>query len=132
MLAGMKLAVLALVLVGCSSSSSSSSSPPPMRASDYDQSCTAPSDCSVVTEGDVCDCPGCGNAAVRSSELMRYQSDYAARTQQCPSGTRIPCPALACIESLATCVAGKCGVCHAVGCNASDAGSDASKDATGD
>ena len=75
-----------------------------ITASDYDQSCTAATDCAQVAEGDlctmICDCP---NATVSTSVVAQYRADFETKRVfnlgcPCPSG---PIP---------KCVAGKCTV----------------------
>ena len=134
-----------VALTGCSSATTTSvptdgggadasdgGGPPPIHANDYNQSCTAPTDCAIVDEGDVCGCGSCGNAAINKSDLAKYEAEVAARVKQCPSGGRMVCPAGACILSETTCIANKCGVCHSPGCGTPDAGGDAASDAAHD
>src|SRR5215472_8320315 len=115
------LALLSAAACSSSSSSSPSSGPPPIRATDYNQSCQTVADCVLINQGDVCGCPGCGNAAINASDQSRYESDYNSRKQLC--GPPQACPA-SCMLVYPTCVGGKCGVCGTPGCNASDGGVD--------
>ena len=95
-------AVAATVLASCSNTSSCGS----IQASDYDQSCSIPSDCVVVAEGDSCNglfCVDCGNAAINVSAQARYEANLnsiGGQTGICP------CPA----DRIATCDAGVCGL----------------------
>lgn len=84
-----------------------------VQASQYDQSCSASTDCVSVGEGNAClpgalDCPG---AAINESAYAQYQSDVAkTRAASCVTRTR-PCVAkyrACCVNS--SCVLGPlCG-----------------------
>ena len=112
-----------LVTVACSSSSGTTSTT--ILASSYDQRCNTAADCSVVSDGDVCGCLGCGNAAVNQSAVAQYQADASRLRAECPARTA-PCPAIACILVQATCTSGVCQVCHSTECagGGPDAGHD--------
>jgi len=54
---------------------------PTIRVADYDQSCTADSDCVEVGEGNACDLGcgfSCGGHAINRCALARYEADVAA------------------------------------------------------
>lgn len=115
-------ALAAFVLaVACSSSSSSGGSPPPLVASDYDQSCTSSSDCTLIQVGDPCGCIGCSFDAINVKDEGKYETDVGARRKACT--TEQPCPGLACVCRQAACVANKCAA-EACGAGATDAGAD--------
>lgn len=73
-----------------------------VRAADYDQSCSADSDCVAVGEGNACE-PTCvfacrANSAINTRDLDRYQTDLmrtpAGRLPtscQCPAGSTVRC-----------------------------------------
>jgi hypothetical protein len=48
----------------------------------YDKSCAADADCTLVFTGSVCGC-GCDEAAIRASELDRYQQDTTEMRASC-------------------------------------------------
>jgi hypothetical protein len=119
----------AVLLTAAACSSSSSGGPHVIRASDYDSHCAAPSDCAVVSDGDLCACTGCGGAAINKADLPKFDSDAENLRSQC-SGPRPIC-AVSCIYSETTCTAGTCGVCNKPGCGdagAPDSGADAAHD----
>ena len=75
-----------------------------LRASDYDESCTADSDCAAIVVGNSCSLGRCAvcfpNAAINRGALERYQADIAAdvdagtlvwKACPCPLSTRRPC-----------------------------------------
>ncbi len=71
-------------------------------ASAYDQACTFDGDCSVVTEGPICDCGACPNAAIDTTAESLWAADRAS--VHCPAcGPSAPCP-----QKLAACANGAC------------------------
>jgi hypothetical protein len=98
-----------------------------IAASDYDQTCTKPTDCVVVADGNVCGCYqlGCGQAAINGREYERFKRDVSSLQDNCAKWTG-SCPD-GCIYSERTCIAGRCDVCHTQECAAAtfaDAGHD--------
>lgn len=87
------------------SSSGSSGTNAQIRASDFDQSCTAATDCVAVFEGQICSPCGCPNAAIAKKDLQEYASTRAAAN--CPQ-TDIACDA--CAAPAVDCAAGKCAI----------------------
>jgi hypothetical protein len=74
------------------------------RAKDYDQTCQYDSDCTLVGESsDVCTFCGCPNAAINKTALDQWDKDRSAFN--CPP---IACPAIACLQVLASCAKGMC------------------------
>jgi hypothetical protein len=132
------VAAVLLAAAACSSSTSTSSSTSSsssggashvIRASDYDTHCATAADCAVVSDGDLCGCPGCGTAAINKADVSRFESDAQNLRSQCAAPQQA-CPA-SCFYSEATCSAGACGVCHLPGCTdggVPDGGSDAAHD----
>jgi hypothetical protein len=103
--------------------------PPPIVVTDYNTTCQVSSDCAAINAGDVCGCPGCGNAAINASDLAKEQADFTMRQKQC-TAQPMACPG-ACQYSAAFCMAGQCAICHAPGCadaGAPEAGPDAPAD----
>ena len=84
-----------------------------IRASDYDQSCSAAQDCTAVFEGDTCtaqcDCP---NATINVKALDGYHPVF-------PDGT-VVCPCV--LVGLPSCVHGVCTMCRLSGCPSEDGG----------
>ncbi len=91
-------ALAALALAACSQTT--------IQASDYDQSCTAATDCRAVPAGDVCAC-ACDYDAINAKDEQRYNADYAERRDAC-SGADLcgACPEL----PAPLCAKGKCVV----------------------
>jgi hypothetical protein len=59
-----------------------------------------------VTEGNVCGCQGCQNAAISQAAQATWTADRARI--QCPPVPPTPCPAFSCIQILASCGGGRC------------------------
>jgi hypothetical protein len=98
--------VLVGLAVGVASLLASCSTCGSIWASDYDQSCSAPSDCVAVAEGDSCMglfCVDCANAAINVSAEAEYET--ALENIKGPTGI-CPCPSGATV----TCDAGVCGL----------------------
>jgi hypothetical protein len=76
-----------------------------IQASDYDQKCSADSDCTGVTEGDLCtiECDNCTNATINVNAQMQYQTDFAKKLSE-PSVC--PCP----FGPTPVCKSGVCGL----------------------
>jgi hypothetical protein len=51
--------------------------PPPILATNYDQTCTADSDCIAEGFGDPCECLSCVNAAINQKSEPQYRADRA-------------------------------------------------------
>ena len=77
-----------------------------IRASDYNQSCNADSDCVAVPEGNACyPCViACTSAAIRITAKAQYSKDVARTTGARAGATTCFCPR----EWEPCCVAGKC------------------------
>jgi hypothetical protein len=74
-------------------------------ASNYDQKCSYDGNCSVVAQGDVCTCNArCPNAAIASTAVSQWNADRAKLVCADPP----VCPAVACINMLASCASGTC------------------------
>lgn len=73
-----------------------------IRASDYDQTCTADSDCAAVVEGNTCGCV-CPTASISRKALGHYQPVFGP-------GPSCMCPNF----GTPTCVAGACTMCGGV------------------
>jgi hypothetical protein len=82
-----------------------------VRASDYDQSCSADTDCVAISANDSCRLCGlgCTNDAIRVSALARYQSDIA-QTTAVLSGRRLACAGDCVVNPPPCCIGGKCQV----------------------
>jgi hypothetical protein len=112
------LAGVAALLGACSSR-------PSIRASDYDQSCTAPDDCTIVQEltidGSTCS-QSCVFGAIAKSAGERFAHDVEDATKNTCS--RFDSAACDSGERGVACDAGRCVVvtCAAAGC--ADAGTD--------
>src|SRR5262245_25903836 len=80
---------------------------PLIRASDYNQSCTANDKCAPITEGPISCCAlDCNNnAAINRDDLARYEEDLRERAPSCGG---VLCPAIACSPGLAVCTDGVC------------------------
>ena len=81
-----------------------------IKASNYDQSCTADTDCVAVYEGSSCAlcvliCPG--GAAISMGALAQYMSDIANTTANV-STNRLACSGDCGVTPLPRCVAGRC------------------------
>jgi hypothetical protein len=81
-----------------------------IKASKYDQSCTADTDCVAVYEGNSCalcalTCPG--GAAISTGALARYTSDIANTTANV-STKRLACSSECGVTPPPRCVAGRC------------------------
>lgn len=85
-------------------------------AADYDQSCSQPADCVLVTEGDYCGCRVCPNAAISATDLQAFEDDAAAARDSC-SQVETACGSLdeerahqaaSCGDLLAVCDSGTC------------------------
>jgi hypothetical protein len=62
-----------------------------LAASDYDTSCSAPSDCSAVFLGNACTSScACENGTIASSSVAQYEADYKAVADG--GGIVCPCP----------------------------------------
>jgi hypothetical protein len=72
-------------------------------AKEYEQSCNYDGDCYPVTEGPVCTCNACFNAAINQKEAERWINATG------PCGP-IPCDPIGCEEMLPACYGGICGV----------------------
>ena len=96
--------LVSLLLVACTSAKD----PPPISASDYDQTCTADSDCVEINVGDVCGCIGCGGGAINAKDEAKYQSDVTQRAAECH--THAACPGFDCVCSRVACIAKTCAV----------------------
>lgn len=86
-------------------------------ADDYDGSCSDPSDCTLINEGDPCECHVCADAAINADAIDDYNDDVSAT--MCDDVT---CPAIGCGEEiLAVCSgAGTCEARQAVYVEADD------------
>lgn len=78
-----------------------------IHAADFEQSCTADSDCVPVYEGDVCAVCKCNDAAIASSAAQSYDDKTTRLLAACGPRPAIGCNA-DCPESVATCVSNKC------------------------
>lgn len=76
-------------------------------ASNYDQNCQFDSECALVSEGDVCACLDCANAAIAKQAQSLWDADRSAIV--C-AGPPLPCPARRCANMLAACAAGTCSI----------------------
>jgi hypothetical protein len=79
-----------------------------LRASDYDQTCSAAADCAPIQEGEAscCGFSECGdNAAISKSDFQQYLSDYRDAMSGCGV---VDCPDIACPTPPVACVGGKC------------------------
>ncbi|HVU03922.1 MAG TPA: hypothetical protein VHE30_19320 [Polyangiaceae bacterium] len=76
-------------------------------ARDYFQKCNFDYECTLVTEGEVCGCPGCANASVATSAQTQWDTDRAKIQSQCPL-LPINCPAIDCAQRIASCGDGLC------------------------
>ena len=80
-----------------------------ISANDYNRACTQDAQCSLVTDGDVCDngC-GCPNAAVNNDALVEFTTDRGSQARGC--GPRFVGGAEACADcsTTAVCRAGRC------------------------
>lgn len=78
-----------------------------MSLGDFDQTCSAASDCAPVRSGDLCgggcDCP---NSAINKSDLSRYTMEEAQKVKSC-SGKPVACP---CVAPQVACDQGKCAL----------------------
>ena len=72
-----------------------------LEPSDYDTTCTGPTDCLTLPMGDMCDC-SCGEGAINKKSVDQYNKDRT-RIGGCSRLCGV-CPAL----QAATCTAGKC------------------------
>jgi hypothetical protein len=69
-----------------------------IAAKDFDQTCTAATDCVAVLEGPACIC-ACANAAISRSAQRAYQDQQSILNRECPKRTCAPpckAPDLAC------------------------------------
>jgi len=59
--------------------------PDPLNGEKFSRSCSVPGDCALATVGNVCQPCSCPNTAISKSSVESYQSEYRARTSQCPN-----------------------------------------------
>lgn len=118
--------LVVLAAVACASSTTTTPTKIDIKATDYDQSCTAPSDCTPIYEGSGC-CNICPSAAINVKDKSKYDSAAQQRQSGCIG---VACPAIACAGFTLACNANKCAIqsCGAGGC-LPDAGA---KDASGE
>jgi hypothetical protein len=74
-----------------------------ISTSNYDQRCTTDTDCTGVTQGDLCTmgCTNCVNGAINANALAQYNADFAKKVSvprvcPCPSGPALVCNAGMC------------------------------------
>lgn len=72
-------------------------------AKEYDQSCRFDGDCVPVSEGPVCGCSACFNAAINRNEYARWANTAAPCMP-------LPCDPIGCVEMTPVCLGGTCGV----------------------
>ncbi len=90
---------LLLLLCGCWSTA--------ISAKDYDQTCSAASDCVLVTDGNACAVCTCPNAAVNAKARAQFNSDQNAIA--CVHlGPGVRCGV--CDTAVVACTDGKCGI----------------------
>lgn len=77
-------------------------------AKDYPQKCDTDYGCTLVTQGEVCGCPGCPNAAIASSAQTQWDADRSKIDCGPPPPQPTPCPAIDCVQMLASCGDGLC------------------------
>lgn len=81
-----------MVLAGCSTN---------IKATDYNQKCTANADCAAIAVGDVCAC-GCESGGINRADLAKADADRAGVS----CTTTLLCKPCAAVEGF--CQAGTC------------------------
>ena len=79
-----------------------------LAISNYQTSCTAPSDCIAVFIGNVCGCH-CANAAISNADSARYQSEYHSAQQGCQQG--LGC-GVECVNTTVACTSNVCAIMY--------------------
>ncbi len=82
-------------------------------ASAFNQFCEWDSQCAPVSEGNVCGCNGCPNAAVNLSELEAFNTERNRLQMLCPVTDGL-CPGAPCQEFVGSCPNGVCSARPAV------------------
>jgi len=102
--------ILGLLAVGCTHNNAPGSEPDAnnetISASNYNQTCSADSDCVAIAVGDPCRLC-CANAAINKADQAKYNADVAEDRAECRPV--IPCT-IACLMNHAACTNNKCTV----------------------
>lgn len=83
-----------------------------IKASEFERSCTADSDCVTVYEGLVCGACQCPNAAIAKKDQVKYSSELAKRSAGCSDPGDVACdpcasPRVGCDPDTKRCAIGK-------------------------
>jgi hypothetical protein len=82
--------------------------PPTIEASEFDRTCSQPSDCAAVYTGAACQPCRCPNAAIATRDRSKYESTVADRSEECPPAPDVACSP--CPTVTATCSGNQCTV----------------------
>ncbi len=95
------LVVTAVVLSACGN-------PSLVDGKNYKTACSLPADCAAVVFGDQCEPCACANAAISTTEKVKYDADHSAALATC--GGHAPVLCSPCATQVLTCTSGVCGI----------------------